>query len=392
MYVHNMIEPSRCHEARYEQSCPTQFSLWHKPVLKASGKSDCAVQVVGLSFGATPSPGKILYGVPSQIISDKAIIYGRPKMGNISQRMDISSKTKIPLNKLYQWAVRKTAFAGAKQDGGRLFKQIFKQLEFQHACRADSALACLSTPEVYSVRIEVEERVVVDMEYVPFPDTISFFKVADQASIDWFAESIAALINFNLRLSSNVPLVSLVPDFQKKAHSIIESMKSSATLTSEEVEEATSYLNVTLAYHFAHHSQVLIPVGLCHGDLTFGNMLVDNISHNISTFDFLDCFIESPLQDLAKLLQDCRHFWIFTQVDIEGSNHDTIRNILNYLKGRLRDTYIDCAFWPVVRLFEMFCLVRVLPYTTTLCEKQCIFDGIRRICENDDAYHSSLPN
>ena len=49
-------------------------------------------------------------------------------------------------------------------------------------------------------------------------------------------------------------------------------------------------------------SDMLIPVGTCHGDLTFSNILFNG--NNYYLIDFLDSFIESPLLDIVKLRQD----------------------------------------------------------------------------------------
>lgn len=50
-----------------------------------------------------------------------------------------------------------------------------------------------------------------------------------------------------------------------------------------------------------------LPVGRCHGDLTFSNILF--LGQKIVLIDFLDNFIETPLQDIVKLRQDTKHFW-----------------------------------------------------------------------------------
>ena len=45
--------------------------------------------------------------------------------------------------------------------------------------------------------------------------------------------------------------------------------------------------------------EIEIPMGKCHGDLTFSNILFNG--NNYYLIDFLDSFIESPLLDLVKI-------------------------------------------------------------------------------------------
>ena len=63
-----------------------------------------------------------------------------------------------------------------------------------------------------------------------------------------------------------------------------------------------------------------MPIGKCHGDLTFSNILFSD--NNYYLIDFLDSFVESPLLDIVKLRQDSAYLW--SQLMYSG-NCDTIR-------------------------------------------------------------------
>ena len=58
---------------------------------------------------------------------------------------------------------------------------------------------------------------------------------------------------------------------------------------------------------FAKQPTVDLPMGICHGDLTFSNILFNG--NNYYLIDFLDSFIESPLLDIVKIRQDSAHLW-----------------------------------------------------------------------------------
>jgi hypothetical protein len=88
---------------------------------------------------------------------------------------------------------------------------------------------------------------------------------------------------------------------------------------------------------------------------------------------------ESPLQDIAKLLQDVRHQWFLTQTTIPESRRARAVSILAMYYEKVKAAYCDYAFWDMVPLFEYFCLARILPYMTTEAEKKCILTGLERI-------------
>lgn len=57
-------------------------------------------------------------------------------------------------------------------------------------------------------------------------------------------------------------------------------------------------------------AEMAFPLGPCHGDLTLSNLILDPVS-GITLIDFLDTFLESPLQDVVKLKQDFVYGWSF---------------------------------------------------------------------------------
>ena len=55
----------------------------------------------------------------------------------------------------------------------------------------------------------------------------------------------------------------------------------------------------------------ITPDGYCHGDLTFENIIINN--NGIYLIDFLDSFVECPIIDESKLLQDSFCYWSFKE-------------------------------------------------------------------------------
>jgi aminoglycoside/choline kinase family phosphotransferase len=86
-----------------------------------------------------------------------------------------------------------------------------------------------------------------------------------------------------------------------------------------------------------------IPIGLCHGDLTLSNILVqEHQGDRIVLIDFLDSFIESPLADLAKLRQDLVHGWTLQMLRSRDDFIDGVR--LYVLHRRLYERVVLAPF------------------------------------------------
>ncbi len=54
--------------------------------------------------------------------------------------------------------------------------------------------------------------------------------------------------------------------------------------------------------------EIQVPIGPCHGDLTLSNVIFNPVD-GVVLIDFLQTFLESPLQDLAKIRQDYEFGW-----------------------------------------------------------------------------------
>jgi len=105
-------------------------------------------------------------------------------------------------------------------------------------------------------------------------------------------------------------------------------------------------------------------LGSCHGDFTLSNILFTH--EKLYLVDFLDTFIETPLQDIVKMRQDTCHRWI-TMIDQELPIHrlNKMTQILSYIDQFIGD-YIeeDKILRSWYRYFQTFNLTRILPYLT----------------------------
>ena len=107
---------------------------------------------------------------------------------------------------------------------------------------------------------------------------------------------------------------------------------------------------------------ISVPVGPCHGDLTLSNLLFKQ--DDLFLLDFLDCYVESPLQDIVKLRQDTCFGWSLELYQAEF-NRAKIPIALRYLDQKIEAAFrLDEWYRRHYQLFQLVNLMRVLPYCT----------------------------
>lgn len=114
--------------------------------------------------------------------------------------------------------------------------------------------------------------------------------------------------------------------------------------------------------------------GLCHGDLTFSNMI---FAEDIYLIDFLDSYMETPTIDILKLRQDTHLYWGFNMTD----------NIRDAVKLKIGLTYIDEWIMDTFdidqyNLLQSINLFRIFPYTNDPKIKEYLTQNIRKLCEH----------
>jgi len=255
---------------------------------------------------------------------------------------------------LDELTIRKSASgAGAE----RLKLQIEKQVFFQKNFQSDK----VRTPEIFRTA-KTSGGFHADMEFIAAKDFIQFLSEADRAALDGFLKTAIDFIRGNLKLC--------------KSADVCEQVKMKLV----ELEKK----NVPAIYIKAARklcvAPVRVPVGPCHGDLTLSNILFKG--EHLYLLDFLDCYVESPLQDIVKLRQDTRFGWSL-QLYQADFNRAKIQITLHYL-----DRKIEAAFqsdeWHGrhYELFQLMNLMRVLPYCTEATTAALITGGLDRMLKN----------
>lgn len=222
-------------------------------------------------------------------------------------------------------------------------QQEAEQLELQH----------IRIPKIINV-FKDNYSVTIKMEYVYSKNFIGYFEYAGFEQISYFIKALCLFLNYEIK---NSPLLIVNGDIVKrKFDDVYQKTINNEALKND--EEIINLMNQS-AIHFANVKDMLLPVGKCHGDLTFSNILFNG--NNYYLIDFLDSFIESPLLDIVKIRQDSAYLW--SRLMFEG-NYDEIR--LKIVADKIDKEIVHYAsqyeWFHYYPLFQLMNFLRVLQY------------------------------
>ena len=108
-----------------------------------------------------------------------------------------------------------------------------------------------------------------------------------------------------------------------------------------------------------------VPVGFCHGDLTFSNIIISDYS--IVLIDFLDSYVETPLQDIAKMSQELSLAWSLLMAP-EVRDRVKVNIAYDFMRGywnSILEEFLEKQSFSkdLTELFYLLTLLRILPYT-----------------------------
>lgn len=123
------------------------------------------------------------------------------------------------------------------------------------------------------------------------------------------------------------------------------------------------------------YKYILLPCGFCHGDLSLTNILM--LDNKVYLIDFLNTFIDSPIQDMVKLRQDTKYNW---GMHINNINDKKLKNILKYIDKKICKEFTKFNFYKkYYKLFQFLNLVRILPYTKEFDDRKFLFKCIENL-------------
>lgn len=182
----------------------------------------------------------------------------------------------------------------------KYLKRLALQAQKQRAA-AEDEYQHIRIPQIFELQ-ENADTTIIKMQYVYSKNFIEFFEQAGFEQVDYL---IGALKYFVEHEISKCELQKVAPKiFQDKFAEIKGKCLTNPLYEGDEV--ILSILNRSEQV-FSNLSELTMPIGICHGDLTFSNILFNG--NNYYLIDFLDSFIETPLQDIVKIRQDTQFRW-----------------------------------------------------------------------------------
>jgi hypothetical protein len=218
----------------------------------------------------------------------------------------------------------------------RLKLQCIKQQEFFHDH--------IKAPRVLETG-EIDNLFYFDMEYI---NGIRFNDYVKIKNFNDVKKTFNTIINFVLS-NFRDNLIVKQNEIESKIGSIV----------------STNLVDVNTINQLLMLSNEPILSGYCHGDLTFENIIISN--GVIYLIDFLDSYIDSPIIDISKLLQEFDLNWS-NRNDEANNNLSIIRNI--FLKRILFDKIVKKGInQSSLLLQQKLTLMRILPYTNSITLK-----------------------
>jgi hypothetical protein len=224
----------------------------------------------------------------------------------------------------------------------RLEQQMIKQREFEHSW--------IKRPSVYEFGAE-QDCFYFTMEYVNGVQLSTFISRNTVRDIDPIIEQLLNFVRWNI--------CDATTDFGAPISEKLWSISSTSNLPIDR------YVQYCLAFDWSS-----TPTGYCHGDLTFENILVHQ--SNLYFIDFLDSFIETPYQDLSKLLLDILVLWSwrFEKRRPIIKNAHIYDTVLSQLENRELE---------IVRRLLILNLLQILPYANAHRNALFVLDALEHL-------------
>lgn len=260
--------------------------------------------------------------------------------------------------------VRKTSRSSGYNE--RLYNQFEKQKYFAEQF-PDSFFAA---PKVFAfTSADAQQHSAFTMAYIHGEKYSEFFERITVIDLNFVITKLIDFIEHNIDSATFMPVDRDL--LINKAEQIEEK------LISEKLFHSTFKETIQLLKDMYYDEPV--PVGLCHGDLTFSNMIFSD--NRIYFVDFLDSFIETPLVDIVKIRQDTKFRWsMLIENNLLQFQRNKVTQVLRFIDSKIDDHFSAHAFYRRwYNYFEKLNLMRILPYLTKENEIEFIENSLKEL-------------
>lgn len=223
----------------------------------------------------------------------------------------------------------------ALTDDPRLVISAHKQQEFKSSF--------FKTPKVYDITDSS-----FTMEYINGDSFIEFLSRASKRDLDGLIARLDGYFKERIVGECNIP----ISVFKEKLKSLPHAWK------------LLDYIN--------DKDSINVKVGLCHGDMTFSNMI---FAEDIYLIDFLETYIDSPTMDILKLRQDTQLYWSFNMIK-KSLDPIKVKIGLQYIDEWITSTF-DVENYNILQCINLY---RIFPYTNDSKIEEYLKQNICKLC------------
>jgi len=244
--------------------------------------------------------------------------------------------------------------------------ELIGQINKQKNMYNNNFLIDIKIPKILNEKIE-DDMIEYQMEYIDESiNIVDFLTKYNFIKINWFIKKIIYIIDIFISKSS----------FQKINIKVLEEklININDKILSNQYFKDSKIIKRSFEYLYEYMKDIInieIPIGICHGDLTLSNILIDANNMDIYLIDFLNSFIETPLFDIIKIRQDTKYYWILNLCKFDY-DINKIKIIFNYIDKIINTYFKKYDFYDkTYKYFQIINILRIIQYCKE--EKIAIF-------------------
>lgn len=236
-------------------------------------------------------------------------------------------------------------------DQGYLERLLLQGCKQQEASKIE--LQHIRVPQILDIQRSTDS-VTLKMNYIYSKNFIGYFEYAGFEQISYFIQALCLYLDDEIKKS---PLTEVKADVLKNKFADVQHKISINPVLNTDQEISQIIQQSASCFKTVH--DMMLPVGVCHGDLTFSNILFNG--NNYYLIDFLDSFVESPLLDIVKIRQDSAFLWsqLMFSGQYDGIRLQIVANKIDKEIVGFANQYEWYSYYPI---FQLMNFLRVLQY------------------------------
>jgi len=236
----------------------------------------------------------------------------------------------------------------------------------------------LTTDKISVPVVHVNKDNLIKMDYIYANNFIDFIERSPFMEIDNFIKAICEYIAAEIQQSEMTNISN--DTFLDKLKCIEEKTYNNKHMGQYQFEVFGIFNDAELV--FKKNETITIPIGICHGDLTFSNIMFSNSKYYL--IDFLDSFIETPLQDIVKIRQDTQLYWSLLMYT---KTYDSIRvkMTLDYIDKEIDAFFSNYDFYKYYNILQLMNILRIFPYVKSNTVAEYLLNTTKKIINTIEA-------